>query len=208
MNVALFGATGGVGRYLLERCIAQGDTTRVLVRDAAKLAPGTAGRLAEVVVGDVRDAAAVARTLAGSEVVFSALGADGLGPTTLYSASGENIVAAMLESGPRRLLLVTSGGVEPEPNGNFIQRAVVFGVLLKNVLADMRLLERRVQESGLDWTIVRPTRLVDGPSTGSYRVNDRVMPPAAAQIARGDVAAFMYRAASDPTTVGKVFALA
>jgi hypothetical protein len=34
------------------------------------------------------------------------------------------------------------------------------------------------------------------------------MPPAAAQIARGDVAAFMYRAASDPTTVGKVFALA
>jgi putative NADH-flavin reductase len=208
VKVALFGATGGVGGHLLRRCLEAGHAVRALVRDPAKLPPGLDAANLEIVAGDARDAAAVASTIAGTEAVFSALGGDDLKETTLYSVAGGHIVDAMEREGPRRLVVVTSGGVEREPNATFIQRTLVFGGILKNVLTDMRRMEERVEHSTLDWTIVRPTRLMDDPATGRYRVAERFMLKGAARINRADVAGFMLKAAADPAAIRKIYALA
>lgn len=208
MNVTIFGATGRVGGYLLRDCLAAGHTVRVLVRDPAKLPAGLDRARLEVFAGDARDPAAVERAIAGSDLVFSALGGDDLKVTTLYSVAGANFVDAMERNGPRRLIVVTSGGVEREPNATFIQRTLVFGGILKNVLTDMRRMEERITHSTLAWTIVRPTRLMDDPATGVYRVVERYMPKGASRINRADVAGFMLRAAGDDATVDKIFALA
>jgi putative NADH-flavin reductase len=54
-------------------------------------------------------------------------------------------------------------------------------------------MERIVVASGLDWTIVRPPRLTNGPLTGRYRVENGRLPgrSALASISRADVAHFL-----------------
>ncbi len=206
MRVAIFGGTGGVGRWLLAIARENGDHVKVLVRDRRKL-PSDLGAVG-VLEGDVRDREAVAVTVSGSDVVFSALGSDGLGQTTLYSQGTANIIAAMKRSGATRLLVVSSAGVEDDPNMSFLARRVFLPLLLRNVLADMRVMEREIEASGLVYTIVRPGRLIDGPRTGLYRANDRFVPERGREISRADVADFMYRVVVDERTLRKAAALA
>jgi putative NADH-flavin reductase len=205
MRVAIFGGTGGVGRWLMSIARENGDHVKILVRDRRKL-PKDLGAVG-VIQGDVLDAEAVAATVGGCDVVFSALGADGLGPTTVYSRGTANIIAAMRASGVTRLLVVSSAGVDDDPNMNFFSRRIFLPLVLRNVLADMRIMEREIQESGLVWTIVRPGRLTDGPRSGLYRANDRFVPENGREISRADVADFMYRVVIDERTLKKVAAL-
>ncbi len=206
MRVAIFGGTGGVGRWLLAIARENGDHVKLLVRNRRTL-PADLGAIG-VIEGDVRDAEAVATTVGGCDVVFSALGSDGVGATTLYSEAARNIVAAMRGTGATRLLAVSSAGVDDDPNMNFFSRRIFLPLVLSKVLADMRVMEREIEASGLVWTIVRPSRLTDGPRTGLYRANDRFVPEKGREISRADVADFMYRVVVDERTLRKVAALA
>ena len=205
MRVAIFGGPGGVGRWLIAIARENGDHVKTLVRDRRKL-PRDLGAIG-VVEGDVLDSEAVAATAGGCDVVFSALGADGLGPTTLYSRGTANIVAAMKANGTTRLFAISSAGVEDDPNMNAFARRFVMPFVLKNVLADMRVMEREIETSGLTYTIVRPGRLTDGPRSGLYRANDRFVPERGREISRADVADFMYRVVVDERTLRKTVAL-
>ena len=206
MRVAIFGGTGGVGRWLLAIARENGDHVKLLVRNRRTL-PADLGAIG-VIEGDVRDPEAVATTAGGCDVVFSALGSDGIGATTLYSEATRNIIAAMRGTGATRLLVVSSAGVDDDPNMNFFSRRIFLPLVLNKVLADMRVMEREIEASGLVWTIVRPGRLTDGPRTGLYRANDRFVPERGREISRADVADFMYRVVVDERTLRKVAALA
>jgi putative NADH-flavin reductase len=205
MRVAIFGATGGVGRWLMAIARENGDHVKILVRDRSKL-PKDLGAIG-VIPGNVFDQEAVDTTVGGCDVVFSALGGDGLGPTTVYSHGTANIIAAMRKTNATRLLAITSAGVEDDPNMNFFARRIVMPFVLKNPLADMRVMEREITESELVWTIVRPGRLTDGPRTGLYRANDRFIPEGGREISRADVADFMHRVVVDERTIRKIAAL-
>jgi uncharacterized protein YbjT (DUF2867 family) len=205
MRVSIFGATGGIGRWLLAVARENGDHVKILVRDRRKL-PRDLGAIG-VIEGDVRDAAAVDATVGGTDVVFSALGSDGLGPTTLYSNGARNIIGAMRKTGAARLLAVSSAGVDDDPNMNFFARRIFLPFVLRNVLADLRVMEREIEASGLIYTIVRPGRLTDGRRTGLYRANDRLVPENGREIARADVADFMHRVVVDERTLRRVVAL-
>lgn len=206
MRVAIFGGTGGVGRWLLAITRESGDHVKVLVRDRRAL-PSDLGTIG-VIEGDVRDPGAVSATIGGSDVVYSALGADGLGGTDLYSTGFANIVRAMHETNATRLLAITSAGVEDDPNMNFFARRVFLPLVLGGVLADMRRAEAIVAASDLAWTIVRPGRLTDGPRTGLYRAYERFVPKSGREISRADVADFMCRVVADERTIRKIAALA
>jgi len=206
MRVAIVGATGGVGRWILAFARENGDHVKILVRDRSKL-PADLGAIG-VIDGDVRDPVAVAATIGGCDVVFSALGPDGLGPTTVLSEGMRRIVAAMKETGASRLLAVSSAGVEPDPNVGALARYVVFPFVLKNVLADLRRMEAEIVRSGLVYTIARPLKLTDGPRTGLYRAEDRLAPPRGREISRADVADFLVRVVADERTIGRIAALA
>jgi uncharacterized protein YbjT (DUF2867 family) len=66
--------------------------------------------------------------------------------------------------------------------------------LFAKPFADVRRMEDVIRESGLDWTLVRATRLVNGPGTGQYRVSPDYPPPGGGKIARADVAHFIAAA--------------
>ena len=206
MRVAIFGGTGGVGRWLLAIARENGDHVKMLVRDRSAL-PKDLGAIG-VLRGDARDPEAVATTLAGCDVVFSALCSRGLGETDIYSTGTGNIVRAMRAVGTKRLLAVSSLGVEDDPNLGFVARRFVMPFVLKNVLADMRVMEAEIERSDLVYTIVRPARLTDDPRSGLYRANDRFVPEGGSRISRADVADFMYRVVVDERTLRKTVALA
>lgn len=54
-------------------------------------------------------------------------------------------------------------------------------------------MEQIVEESGLQWTIVRPTRLTDGPKTRRYRAGERISTGASPSISHADVADFLLK---------------
>ena len=205
MRVAIFGGTGGVGRWLMAISRENEDHVKILVRNRKTL-PADLGAIG-VIDGDVFDQEAVDATVGGCDVVFSALGGAGLGPTTVYSHGMANIIAAMRKTDAKRLLAITSAGVEDDPNMNFFARRIVMPFVLKNPLADMRVMEREIQATDFAWTIVRPGRLTDGPRTGRYRANDRFVPEGGREISRADVADFMHRVIADERTIRKIAAL-
>lgn len=205
MRVAILGGSGGVGRWLIALARENGDHVKTLVRARRNL-PGDLGAIG-VIEGDARDPAAVETTIAGCDVVFSALGSDGTGPTTLYSQAAANMVTAMKRGGVTRIFAISSAGAEDDPNMNFFARRIVLPLLLKNVLVDMRRMEAIFETSGLVYTIVRPGRLTDGPRTGLYRANDRFVPEGGRAISRADVADFMIRTVADERTIRKIAAL-
>lgn len=205
MRVAIFGATGGIGRWLLAISRENEDHVKILARDPSEL-PRDLGAIG-VVRGDVLDRDAVDTTIGGCDVVFSALGLRGSSATTLYSRGIANIVGAMQRAKIARLLAVSCAGVEDDPNLGFLARRVLNPLARGKALADLRVMEAQIESSGLVWTIVRPGRLTDGPRTGLYHANDRFVPEGRGEISRADVADFMHRVVVDERTLRKVAAL-
>ena len=94
----------------------------------------------------------------------------------------------MQSAGMRRLLIV-SAAILFEDLG--LLAAVLRRTLLKNVVIDSGEMERIVTASDLDWTIVRPPRLTNGPLTARYHVADNRFPPGRQTLSRADVAHFL-----------------
>ncbi|TCT20683.1 NAD(P)-dependent oxidoreductase [Thiobaca trueperi] len=188
MHIALFGATGGTGQQVLTQALEQGHRITALVRDPVKLTPHPDLRL---VVGDVLDTAAVAECLTDTEAVVCVLGSHGA-KTPIEARGTERILAAMHDQGVRRLVVVTSLGVgESRAQLAWVWR-VIMDLTLKSILEAKAEQERLVKASGLDWVIVRPGGLTNGPRTGAYRYGtDPTLK--AGRVSRADVADFVLR---------------
>jgi uncharacterized protein YbjT (DUF2867 family) len=76
------------------------------------------------------------------------------------------------------------------------------------VYTDLALMEDAVRESGLDWRVVRPPRLTNGPLTATYRTAYGQNLARGVSVSRADVAHFMLRLAEDPTAIGHVVGVA
>jgi putative NADH-flavin reductase len=189
MRIALFGATGRVGGRLLEYALTLGHEVRALVRDPAKLAP-RAGL--EIVQGDVLDADAVARVVAGAEVVLSGLGGAGVHePGEAQSQGMRNIVAAMRAHGVRRVLGVAGGGILDSVHGGLRHDQPTFPAIFKQVSDRHKAAWHAMRDGDVDWTMVCTGDIVPGERTGVYRWSDDVLPEGANRISVEDVAHFM-----------------
>jgi len=98
----------------------------------------------------------------------------------------------MDKTGARRLICVSAAGayITGDPDTGWLIKAVLPRVFAAP-FADVREMENVIRHSGLDWTIVRPVRLVNRPGTSRYRVRPDFPPPAGRTIARADVAHFI-----------------
>ena len=219
MRLVIFGPTGGTGRRVLERAIAEGHEVTAFVRDPARMS-ARHERL-NVVVGDAFDPGRVWEAVAGNEAVISVLGArqpsnplhprragDPDGPASVGSG---NIIAAMEAHGLRRFVCQTAWGVgesrkDPGLVGSFFMKVLV-PPLLRDEYADKEAQEKAVQESGLDWVIVRPMLLTNGPWTNAYRAREDLKPGRRPYVSRADVADFLMRQLTDDAFVHKAPAI-
>ena len=169
MQITVLGATGTVGRVIVDQALAAGHDVVALVRDAARLDPAHATHPdLEVVTGDATDHHDVVRAVKGADAVVVALGAGRA--AGIREAGTRTAVSAMTEAGVDRLVVVsTIGAGDSRGNLDFVWKRLMFGLLLRKAYADHQQQERVVTSSGLAWTLVRPSAYTDGPRTGDYR---------------------------------------
>lgn len=186
MKLIVFGATGGTGLEVVKQGLEKGWEVTAFVRSPEKLGGETAGL--SVVKGDVMDKASVASAIEGQDVVIVSLGTSDLRDKTLRTMGTRNVIAGMQVHGVERLLIVSAAGVgDSYPNLGFAAKGIM-KTFLRNAIADHETQEAAVKESGLVWTVARPSGLQDGERTGSYTVsNDAPV----TRIRRADVADFL-----------------
>jgi putative NADH-flavin reductase len=202
--LALFGATGGTGRQIVTQALEAGHTVRALVRDPARL-PIQHPQL-HLITGNVLDPDAVERTITGADAVIVTLGNTANNPDWIVSEGTRVIVTAMQKLGVRRLIVISSLGVGDSRDQVPTFFKVLMKTALKKAMEDKERQEQIVAASGLDWTIVRPGGLTNGPRTGRYRAGlDRTL--VAGQVSRADVAEFVLRQLDDPTYLHKTPAI-
>ncbi len=205
MKIAVFGATGGTGKQVVQQALAAGDQVAALLRDPAKLAIGNADL--SLVTGNVLDAAKVEETLSGADAVVVSLGNTSDNPDFVVSQGTQVIVDAMKRLGqPRRIVVVSSMGVGESKDQVSFAFKMLMTTVLRKPMEDKERQEALVKASGLDWTIVRPGGLTDGPATGQYRAGvDSTI--SAGQVARADVAAFVLQQLTDDAYLRKAPAI-
>jgi putative NADH-flavin reductase len=94
---------------------------------------------------------------------------------TKLSDGTRNIVRAMQERGVKRLVCQSSLGVgDSRGRLGFLYNVLVIPLFLRNLFADKAVQETIIRESALDWVIVRPTALTNGPRKGVYRVGSGI----------------------------------
>jgi putative NADH-flavin reductase len=210
MRLTIFGASGGTGKQLVEQALAGGHQVTAVVRDPARLAvPAQPGL--QVVTADIMDPASILPAVTGADAVLTAAGPRGTGPTTVITDSVRSIAAAMDKTGTRRLLALSGSIVADDGEGLFLRyvlKPVARRTFLRHVCADMRQAEAVIAASDLDWTIMRPPALTDGPATGRYRTAfDRGL-PRGIRVSRADLAACMLSLVGDVGAVRRYGAIA
>ena len=196
MKIAIFGGSRGVGRLVIEQALAQGHTIQALVRTPENFDIED-GRVTAV-TGNVLNPQDVAACVAGSDAVVCSLGRTSNNPDNIASEGTKNIIAAMKETGVKRLVVITSLGVGDSKDQVPFPFKMLMKTVLKKAMEDKEIQEQLVRESGLDWVIVRPGGLTDATATGSYKVgtDKSVM---AGQVSRADVADFVLQQLTDDT---------
>ena len=146
MTVLVVGATGSIGRLVVEEAIRQGHTVRALARtpDKARQLPSEA----EVVIGDVTKLGTLAGAVDGIDAVVFTLGSDGAGKVGAENVDygGVRNVLGALGSRTVRIALMTAIGVTNR-TGKYNQTTEAH---------DWKRRSERLVRSGLPYTIVRP----------------------------------------------------
>ncbi|MFE1754938.1 NAD(P)-dependent oxidoreductase [Streptomyces anandii] len=202
MNLTVFGATGGIGRQIVQQALAAGHRVTAVVRDPARLE--VTGTGLEVFRADLTDPEALRPAVSGRDAVLSGLGARSRKDAGVTTRLTRTVLRAMEAEGVRRLVVVTAAPVGPAPeHDGMLDRAGrrLISALLKDVYADLREAEDELARSATDWTVVRPPRLQDKPLTGRYRTVVGGFPPRGRFAGRADVAHAMLAAVADPSTV-------
>ncbi len=201
MKLAIFGATGKTGVELVKQALEQGHVITAFVRDPARLT--LEDKNLSFVTGDVFDEASVAKTVEGQDAVICALGAGSdLKKTTIRTTGTNNIISGMQHHNVKRLLVVTAMGTGRSWKNLSMMNKFFYATLLKNTRGDHEAQEVAVKESGLNWTIVRPSGLTDDPRTGVYDVGEDI-PANTSKIARADVADLILKELSENILIGK-----
>ena len=129
---------------------------------------------------------------------------------TILSEGTRNIVRAMERAGIKRFVCESSLGVgDSKWKLGVVHNLVAIPLFLRNILADKEAQEQIIASSSLDWVIVRPAALTNGPQRNFYRAGSDVghwfFP---SRISRSDVATFMLKQLTDGEYLRKTPGLA
>jgi putative NADH-flavin reductase len=221
MRLTIVAATGGIGSQLLRQAVTAGHEVTVVVRDPRRL-PDVPVR---VVVQDLAaaDPAGLVSAVDGADAVLSGLGARSGAQAGVASRGTRALVQAAEATGVRRIIVVSAASVgtvpspgRPNPprhnpgDGLFMRylAAPLAKAAFRRHYVDLALMEDILRDSDLDWTVIRPPRLLNGRLTGRYRTAYEHNVRAGMFISRADVAYYMLDVIDRRETVHRVIGIA
>ncbi|XP_029916571.1 flavin reductase (NADPH)-like isoform X2 [Myripristis murdjan] len=200
MKIAVLGATGQTGQYLVHQALQQGHNVTAIVRNPGKLM--VVHDKLKVVEADIFSEDSLKPHFKGQDVIMSCLGF----PTSLvsgvtgYTKSMNAMVSAMRGVRVNRLITMTSWYTEPNSGAqsSYLIRFLLLP-MIRSVLTNMYEMEHFLMKTkDINWTVVRPPGLKNLPATAQeflthegYFVPGSNGHPVGSTVARGDVARFM-----------------
>ncbi len=207
MKLLVLGATGKTGRHVVTQALGAGHDVTILARDRSR-ADVRHERL-RVIDGDVKNNAALGEAMRGQDAVISAIGRGmSFKSEHLIEQSVPGILVTMQTHGIKRLMFLSAMGVGDTYRDAPVMAKLFFRTLLRGIYADKAVGDRMIRNSALDWTILQPVQLNDGPLTKTYRVGERLAMSGMPQVSRADTAHFILDRLNDSSTIGKTLILA
>ena len=149
--ILVVGGSGTLGRVITQNLLAAGEAVRVMTRAPAK-ATVLRDAGAEVVTGDLTDRESLIRACAGAERVIAAahsfLGRGRLASEHVDRAGNKHLIEIAKQSGARHFVYISAYFNDPA----FL--TIPFVRMKQEV-------EKHLRESGLSYTILRPTAFMD-----------------------------------------------
>jgi len=200
VRILIIGSSKGIGLETTRQALAAGHDVRALARSVVGI------RLSNPKLkkfrGDALNSENVKTALMGVDVVIQTLGV-GLGdlfqPVHLFSDATRVLIDAMDAQGVKRLICVTGFGAGDSRESISLLQRLPFQALFGRAYADKSQQERLIRQSALDWTIVRPGVLTNGPRTGRFNILAEASQWRNGMISRTDVADFLVRQIVDRT---------
>jgi nucleoside-diphosphate-sugar epimerase len=175
-NVIILGAGGNIARHVIDILGKKDDINLTLfLRDARRLRNGEVSK-SRIVEGDVLNFAQLKEAIAGQEIVYANLSGD-------LEAMAKNIVKAMDETGVKKLVFISSTGIYDAP--------------LRPVLKPYRKAADVIEASGLEYTILRPTRFTDADEV-DYETTGKGEPEKGSVISQKSLATLITKIIESP----------
>lgn len=191
----------------MTQALEKGHDVTVLARDRTKA--GLDHPRLRFVDGDVRNSQALGEAMAGQHAVVSAVGrGKSFKSENLIAHSVPGILSAMQAHDVKRLLFTSALGVGDSFRDAPLPLKIFIRTLLRGIYADKMIGDEMIRKSALDWTIVQPAVLTDGPLTKKYRSGEHLPLSGMASISRADTAHFIVDRINDQSTSRKTLILA
>lgn len=203
MRVTVIGGNRGTGAQVVRIAAEAGHEVTCLSRSGATALPEGARE----VVGDALDPEVARAAVVGADAIVVTVGGTA-GSDRHRAEVTRNVIAAMRDAGVRRLVVQSSLGVGDSADLMSGPARLFARTVLARALADHAEQEAAAAASGLDWTVVRPGGLSDGPATGSPVAQETAEArPMKARISRADVATHIVAILGDRATFGRALAM-
>ena len=203
MKILIFGATGGTGQELVKQSLEKGYEVSVFVRKDASKLDDLADKVT-VFIGDVLDIISVKAAMSGHDAVLVALGTIPGKKNQVLSIGTKNIVDAMQDYGVKRLIVETGAGLLENKEALPAMWRITFNMPpMSTMFKDKIKQEQAIRDSKLDWTIVRPVNLTNGPLTSDYLTGEIIDLKLSSTVSRANVANFMVKQVESTDSISK-----
>ncbi|NBW30567.1 MAG: NAD(P)-dependent oxidoreductase [Flavobacteriales bacterium] len=207
MNITIIGASAGIGLQTVIRGLNRNHSITSLSRSEIEIEEN---KSLKMILGYATNKADLLNSIQNADAIIVTLGArKNMKSTTLFSDFAKLIVEIHIENKIEiPLIFVTGFGAGESKNYVPWLVKMFLNYLLKDVYADKSKMEEIITNSDMNWTVVRPGRLLDKGLTEKYRIENTLFKGInIGGINRADVADFLIKQAEKQTELKKYIAI-
>ncbi|MDK7472329.1 SDR family oxidoreductase [Bacillus paranthracis] len=200
-KIAILGANGKAGKILVNEALEKGYQVKILTRNSTNTEK--INENIETIIGDARNFSTIQDLLQGCSAVINAVGQP-KNESYIFSTVTKHILEAMKGSKIKRYILISGGSLNVTGDQKGIVNkigATLFKLFLPKMMQDKYKELQIIQNSEVDWTIVRLPFVIEGNGIGSIKESLVDMP--GIKIQNGDIAPFVIKQINSDRYVGK-----
>ncbi|TPV47357.1 SDR family oxidoreductase [Bacillus dicomae] len=200
-KIAILGANGKAGKYLVTEALEKGYQVKVLTRNSENMT--ITNENIEVIIGDARDFSSIRKLLKGCRAVINAVGQP-KNESYIFSTVTKHVLEAMKEFKIKRYIVISGGSLNVTGDQKGMVNkigATLFKLFLPKMMQDKYKELQTIQGSDVDWTIVRLPFVMEG--NGIRNIKESLVDMPGIKIQNGDIALFVIKQINSGRYVGR-----
>ncbi|MCU4760673.1 SDR family oxidoreductase [Bacillus cereus] len=200
-KIAILGANGKAGKILVNEALEKGYQVKILTRNSTNTEK--INKNIETIIGDARNFSTIQDLLQGCSAVINAVGQP-KNESYIFSTVTKHILEAMKEYKIKRYILISGGSLNVTGDQKRIVNkmgATLFKLFLPKMMQDKYKELQIIQNSEVDWTIVRLPFVIEGNGIGN--INESLVDMPGIKIHNSDIAPFVIKEINSDRYVGR-----